>query len=155
MTQSWRWLIAVAVVSFALNYVWEVAQMAAFTTGNGQPFPEGIAFAIQHCFVPTLGDALVACGTFFAGWILYRRADWIRMLSRRDILVISLALVGVAILVEIVNVHLLNRWGYSSRMPVVPILGVGLLPLIQLALLTLLTFRIVGRVLRQSERARA
>lgn len=154
MPQGWRWLFGVAVVSFGLNYLWEMAQMPLFTTGRGQSFPPGIAFAAQHCFIPTLGDVLVACGTLVAGWMLHRRVDWIRRLSRRDVLVISLTLVVIAILVEVVNVHLLHRWGYSPLMPVVPILGVGVLPLVQLALLTLLTFWIVGGVLTRGGRER-
>jgi hypothetical protein len=153
--RGWPWLTSVALVSFGLNYIWEMAQMPAFTTGRGQPFPSGIAFAFQHCFIPTLGDVLVACGTLVAGWMFHRRVDWIRQLTKRDLLFISLTLVVVAILVEVVNVQLLHRWGYSSLMPVVPALGVGLLPLVQLALLTLLTFWIVGRVFTWSERGRA
>lgn len=141
--QGWPWLLSVATASFLLNYIWEIVQMPAFTSAAGQAFPPGIAFAARHCFIATLGDALTASGTFAVGWALHRRVDWICDLTRRDVLVISLALGTVAIVVEVVNVYLFRRWGYSSLMPVVPVLGVGLLPLVQLALLTLATFRLV------------
>lgn len=150
IARGWSWLVSVAVVSFVLNYIWEMVQMPLFTTGRGQPFPSDIAFAVQHCFIPTLGDVLVAGGTLVAGWMVYRRVDWIRQLSTRDVLVISVVLVVVAIFVEVVNVHFLHRWAYSRLMPVVPVLGVGGLPMVQLALLTLLTFWIVGAVFARS-----
>ncbi len=53
-------------------------------------------------------------------------------------------------MVEVVNVHLLEEWDYSERMLVIPGLEVGLLPLIQLPLLTVLTFVLVGQRPRSS-----
>lgn len=155
LIRGWSWLVGVAVASFGLNYLWEMMQMPAFITGAGQPFPDGIAFAAKHCFLPTLGDVLVACGTLAVGWIVYRQVDWIHRLSTRDVLIISFALVLIAFLVEVANVHILRRWGYGPLMPVVPILGVGALPLIQLALLTLVSFWIVGAVLGWKAREKA
>jgi hypothetical protein len=48
-----------------------------------------------------------------------------------------------AVLVEWVGVHVLGRWRYTDTMPVVPGLGVGVIPIAQMLLLPPLIFRIV------------
>ncbi len=140
-----RLLGGVLLISFALNYAWELAQMPAFTDGRLRPFRTGIRFAALHCFVPTLGDIFVAGMTFVLGWAINGRPDWILRLGWREILLVTLPLVLLAVTVELVNVYVLQQWSYSRFMPIVPIIRVGLLPTVQLALLTLLTFYMVGR----------
>lgn len=141
-----RLLLAVLAVGFVLNYLWEIIQLPAFANGVGEPFRPGWGFAAWHCFIPTLGDIFVAGLTFVLGWLVHRRPDWIRRLGWRDILLVTLPLVLLAIVIELVNVYVLDRWTYSHLMPVVPVLGIGLLPMVQLALLTLLAFVIVGQI---------
>ena len=135
-------------VGFVLNFVWEMAQLPAFMDEAGRPFRLGIGASALHCFVPTLGDITVVGLTFVLGWAIHSRPDWIRRLGWRDVVLVSLPLVLLAISVELVNVYVLNRWSYNQRMPMVPLIDVGLLPTVQLALLTLLTFAIVGWISR-------
>jgi len=47
-------------------------------------------------------------------------------------------------LVEWVGVHVLGRWQYTETMPVVPGLGVGVIPIAQMLLLPPLIFRIAA-----------
>ncbi len=143
--QGRRLLAEVLAVGFGLNYLWEMAQMPAFADEVGQPFRPGWAFALRHCFLPTLGDMFIVGLTFILGWLVQGRPGWIRQLEWREILLLTLPLVLLAITIELVNVYVLERWTYSPFMPVVPPLGVGLFPMVQLALLTLLTFALVGR----------
>lgn len=135
--------VKVALVSFALNYVWEMAQMAAYTDGAGQPFQLGAAVIVAHCLTPTLGDMLVITLTFLLGWLVQGRPTWITHLRWCDRLVVSMPLVLLAMVVEVVAVERLHAWGYSAAMPLVPLVRVGLLPTVQLALTALVTFRIV------------
>ncbi len=140
-----RLLAGVLAVGFVLNYLWEMIQMPAFADGSGQPFRPGWEFASRHCFIPTFGDMFIIGLTFILGWLIQRRPDWIRQLGWREMLLVTLPLVLLAITIELVNVYVLERWTYSDLMPVVPVVGVGLFPMVQLALLTLLTFGLVGR----------
>ncbi len=71
MNSSVRLFAFVALVSFVLNYIWEMAQMPLFRQGDGQRFEQNLRFSLQHCFIPTLGDVLVAVTTFVIGWVVY------------------------------------------------------------------------------------
>lgn len=119
--------------------------MPTFLDGTTHPFRPGIRFAAIHCFVPTLGDSVVAGVTYLAGWTIRGTSGWIQRLGWRDVALVSLVLILLATNVELVNVYVLRQWDYSTLMPIVPIIRVGLLPMVQLALITLLTFRIVGQ----------
>lgn len=152
MRELWsglRLLTGVLVVGFLLNFAWEMAQLPAYMAGNGEPYRMGFLESALHCFVPTLGDIVVVGLTFLLGWAIHARPDWIRALDWRDSLLVSLTLVLLAIIIEMVAVDRLGRWQYSDLMPIVPLVQVGLLPTIQLALLTVLTFVIVGRFIRR------
>jgi hypothetical protein len=46
-----------------------------------------------------------------------------------------------AALVESVAVHALGRWEYTDKMPTVPRLGIGLVPIAQMLILPPLIFR--------------
>ncbi len=145
MNSSVRLFAFVALVSFVLNYIWEMAQMPLFRQGDGQRFEQNLRFSLQHCFIPTLGDVLVAATTFVIGWVVYGQAHWIQALTWREVLLVSIPLVLLALVVELTNVYVLHHWSYSELMPIVPVVEVGLVPTVQLALLTLVSFWIVGR----------
>ena len=150
MRPGLRLLVGVLLVGFVLNFGWEMAQMPAYTDPTGQPFRMDLGSTALHCLVPTLGDITVIGLTFALGWAIHSRPDWIRSMSRRDVLSVSLALIVLAIAVELVSVYVLHRWSYSDLMPIIPLLQVGLLPTVQLALLTLLSFRVVAHITQWS-----
>ncbi len=154
---GWFVLVGVLLVSFVLNYIWEIAQMPAFLDGMTRPFRTGLRFSAIHCFVPTLGDIVVAGVTYLIGWTIHGTSGWIQHLGWRDVALVSVVLILLATNIELVNVYVLQQWAYSELMPIVPIIRIGLLPMVQLALLTLLTFRIVGQLMnwRQARQVKA
>jgi hypothetical protein len=50
----------------------------------------------------------------------------------------------IGVIVEWVAIHILGRWEYTTRMPVVPLLGVGLAPVAQMVVLPPVIFRVVA-----------
>lgn len=50
----------------------------------------------------------------------------------------------IGVSVEWLAVFIGNRWEYTARMPLVPLLGVGLAPVAQMFVLPLLIFRIIA-----------
>jgi len=50
--------------------------------------------------------------------------------------------IGVA--VEWIAVHVLGRWMYTARMPLVPGLAIGVVPVVQMLVLPPLIFRLVA-----------
>lgn len=60
--------------------------------------------------------------------------------------ILTLAGVFMAIAIEWVAVHMLERWSYAQAMPLVPGIEVGLIPVLQMVLLPPLVFGIVAAV---------
>lgn len=133
-----RTLAAIFAVAVALNYVWELAQ---------SPLYEGMGDfrrMLWHCFVASLGDGLLVLLIFGIGWAALGRRDWFVRPGARGYAVMLAAGLVIAVVVEWVAVRLLGQWSYSERMPVVPLLNVGLSAVAQMLLLPPLIFRAVA-----------
>ena len=133
---------AVYVVSVAVNYPWELAQAALFTAEShpGRTF--------VHCFVASLGDGIMLLLLFGMGAAVSGRFDWFRRPRIRDYIVLCASGFVLAVAIEWVAVHLLHRWSYTEDMPLLPVLDVGLIPLLQMVLLPPVVFWLVARFVR-------
>ena len=120
-----------ACIAFALNWVWEIVQMAAYKSSE-----EAMLESLFFCTLATFIDALTiltiyaAAAAFFIdgrGWRFYLTA----------------ALLGsvFAVLFEKIA-FAFGWWSYNDRMPILPVLGTGLLPLAQLTILAPLSIRL-------------
>ena len=72
---------------------------------------------------------------YVAGWTVFRRRDWFENPGRVGY---SLMLVGgilIAVAVEWVAANVVGRWAYSSSMPLIPGLAIGLVPVLQMIVL--------------------
>jgi hypothetical protein len=129
-------IATVFVVAVLVNYVWEVAQMPLYQR-------EG-SWLIQavHCFVPGLGDGILVLLILGAGRIAFGAWTWTDRCDRRTIAVTLLTGLGIALTVEWVGLHVLRRWTYAESMPLLPALGVGLVPVLQMLVLPPLAFEI-------------
>ena len=81
-----------------------------------------------------------------AGWIALRQEDSFLRPGVRGYLVIITAGLVLAVLVEWVAVHILNRWEYTAMMPTLPGVDIGLVPITQMLVLPPLIFRIAYHV---------
>ena len=134
-----RHATALSLVSFALHFVWESIQCPLlYVHGSYDASWSGMIRA-------TAGDVLLTW-TIYAG-VSAASARWrwdAEAWSARQWAV----LIGVAIVLGIgVEVRALatGRWAYTPSMPVVPVLGVGLVPLAQLLILTPVGIRVAAR----------
>jgi hypothetical protein len=116
--------MAVIVVA---NLIWEVLQLPLYTiwtTGSARE----IAFAVIHC---TFGDALIALAALIIALISAGTKGWPAE-RYNSVLALTLALgVGYTIFSEWLNIVVRASWAYSPLMPVVPVIGTGLSPLLQ------------------------
>ncbi len=128
--------------AFLLHLPWEFWQV---------PFFEGMAAAahwpaVKVCTRAAFGDALIAVFASLAVTAATRSRSWIVRPTWRTVS----AYIAVGLLVTVV-IELLStawgRWTYGGAMPVVPVLGVGLLPLLQWLVLPPLTVWFVRRQL--------
>ncbi|GAA5512331.1 hypothetical protein Dcar01_01045 [Deinococcus carri] len=131
-----RILARTSSVAFGLNFAWEMLQMPLFQGMNWSPGSWAL------CAAASLGDAAFSAAAYGALAWAHRDAWWV---CRRDGLDVVLIFVGgllAAVVGEWVS-HALGWWSYSPLMPRVPGLGVGVVPFVQLALLTVVTFELL------------
>ncbi len=110
-----------------MNLVWEFAQMPLYTIWATGSTGE-IIYAGLHC---TAGDAMIGAAALLGALLLAAPGRWPRE-GRSPVLIVAVA-IGLAYTVfsEWLNVEIRSAWAYSEAMPVVPLLGTGLTPVIQ------------------------
>ena len=119
--------VNVAIFAFLLNYPWEFLQVPFFADMPTAPHWD----AVRFCTRATLGDVGIALASFWAVAAFARSRDWILQPTLRQ--VVAFAAVGIAITIafEWLAIEVWGRWAYSAAMPTVPLLGTGILPLLQ------------------------
>ena len=117
----------IALFAFLLNFTWEILQI---------PFFHGMEQArhwdaVLLCTLATLGDVGIALTAFWTIAWLGGGHTW--PLRPAAVQVAGFASVGILITIafELLATQVWNRWNYSELRPVIPILGVGLIPLLQ------------------------
>jgi hypothetical protein len=138
MPQQLRTITAVFVAAVIVNYPWELAQTPLYE-GMGD-----FSRMLWHCFVASLGDGVLVLLIFGVGWAAFGRRDWYVQPGLRGYALMLAAGLAVAVAVQWAAVRIAGQWAYNDRMPVVPLLGVGLAPLAQMLLLPPLIFRLVA-----------
>jgi hypothetical protein len=133
--QLWRLFTTTALVSFILNEVWEMAQMFAFVETAGHSWVSTVGF----CTLAAVGDVEIILGIYMVGALAAGDPGW--GLNGRWNMYAAAAVLGLIYSVLVEHAALATgRWSYTESMPVVPVLGAGLWPLLQMTLLPPLTF---------------
>ena len=123
-----RLLVEVFLLAVAVNFPWEMAQSVLYA-GMG----EWLA-ATWRCFIASLGDGVIVLAIATAGCVVFRRPDW--FVRPRPAIYVYIVTAGIAVAVFIERRAIAaGRWNYTDRMPIVPILDVGLVPVLQMAML--------------------
>lgn len=123
------------VVAVLFNYPWELAQAPLYAG------MEHVRTAVWHCFVASLGDGLLILTIFAAGWLALRRDTWFVHPGVQGYGVMLMLGLVIGVAIEWVAVHIMERWAYTARMPLVPGLDVGIVPVVQMLVLPPLIFR--------------
>jgi hypothetical protein len=125
-----NWLRALRVylaVILIANFAWEILQLPLYslwTTGTTWQ----MAFAVLHC---TGGDVLIALSALTIALVVVGTKRWPAEGQER-VMLVTLALgVGYTMFSEWLNIVVRSSWAYSELMPVVPIVKIGLFPLLQ------------------------
>lgn len=112
------YIVVTIVVSFLLNFLWENLHAPLYSHHLGQKIET------WTLFVATLGDVIIL-SLFVLLW------KYFPFLKDKLFLVIPLGLL-IAYYIEKYALSV-NRWSYNDSMPIVPVLSVGISPLLQLA----------------------
>jgi len=117
----------VFVFSVLLNLAWEVWQVPYFRGMADQSHWLGV----KTCTQATFGDAGIALAAFWVTTLFARTRSWTMQPRRSDIAIFIGVGLAATIFIETLSIGVLERWTYSDAMPRLPILGTGLLPLLQ------------------------
>ncbi len=126
-------------LAFALNFLWEMAQMPLF---KNMPLNWETTF---FCALASIADCIMVMILYLGFSLIYKNAFWFLQPSLlRVIFLITAGGLG-AILAE--KKHLfLGNWAYSTYMPLVPVVDIGLSPLLQFMVLPLLIYYVASAI---------
>ncbi len=137
-------IVAVLVVSFFLNLLWEVAHSLLYDW-NDLPLQNTVQFYVPKILMASLGDVMYVFIILLLLSLFRRGFIWILNPKGRDY--VSLIMWGIlfAIFIEI-KAETLGLWSYNSYMPL--IFGIGLTPLIQLAITSSVSLFIINNFMK-------
>lgn len=135
-------------VSLVGHLAWEVAQLPLYTIFWNET-PGRIVFAVLHC---TIGDVIIAAVALAISLVMLARVDASgKRMGRFRIAAMTIFLgASYTVFSEWANTTR-GDWSYSAAMPIVPMLGTGLAPLLQWILVPAAAFGIAARE-RQQDR---
>ena len=116
------------VVSFVLHLAWEFSHYGLYTgytawSGN-----------VPVYILATLGDVLYTLGAFALVSAIKKTYDWMKDATVQDYFLLVTIGFLVSLFVEY-KALMFMKWQYLPEMPIIPILNVGLSPIMQMSLL--------------------
>lgn len=134
-------VLSVLIISFFLNFLWEVSHSLLYDW-NAYPLKNNIYFYIPKIFFVTLGDVIYTAIIFLVLFILRKNLTFVCSPKKSDYVALIIFGILLAIFIE-TKAKLFNLWSYNQYMP--QLFGIGLTPLIQLAITSTLTLFIVNK----------
>ncbi|PKP68135.1 MAG: hypothetical protein CVT83_06505 [Alphaproteobacteria bacterium HGW-Alphaproteobacteria-5] len=123
------------------NLLWEILQLPLYKIWT-EGAPAEIAFAVVHC---TAGDLMIALSSLAGGLVIAGDRAWPSRRFWQVALITIIAGAGYTIFSEWLNLVVRESWAYSDLMPVVPVLGTGLSPLMQWIVIPIGSFLTIRR----------
>ena len=128
-----RFVIRTIFLAFLFNVAWEILQIPLYKEG---------VYTWQHilfCVLASVADVFMVLLIYFGFAWIYKNALWIKNLNTKK--VIFLMLIGCvgAVLAEIRHLSI-GTWRYADAMPLIPVVHVGLSPILQFMILPILIY---------------
>lgn len=120
---------ALAVFALLLNFPWEVLQAPLFDGMAAAPH----SAVIGACLQATLGDAVIMMLAHAVIVAATRRRRWMLVAARHEVAGFVAVGVGITAVIEWLATrgHWTQTWAYSTAMPVIPGIEIGVSPLLQ------------------------
>lgn len=139
--ERFRFFVSMALIAIIFHGFWEMAQMPGYSDLAGKSWRE----TIPRCLPAVFGDVVITFWIYGIGALATGNVDWGLEPSRWN-LYLTLVLLGGMHAAWIEQIALMSgRWSYTEAMPILPRIGVGLWPLLQLSLLIPLTVALSRR----------
>jgi len=123
-------------ITLILNIIWEFSHHSLYIDLSGIP-------KYPHLIIASFIDMLIIMGIFAIISLKNRNFNWIKNPSKFDYLMVFFLGLIIAIFIEMVNLNL-GRWEYTVVMPT--LFGIGISPLIQLALAGIISLIFIKQV---------
>ena len=130
-----RFVITTILLAFLFNVAWEILQMPLFKGG---------VYEWQHilfCVLASVADVITVLLIYFGFALIYKNALWVKKLNPNRIIVLILTGGVGAVLAEVWQLSI-GTWSYASAMPLIPVVNVGLSPVLQFMILPVLIYRL-------------
>jgi hypothetical protein len=138
-------ILIMIVFAFLLNLAWELLQI---------PLYKNPVYDIKHiafCALASIADVLMVLLLYLSLALIFKDPFWIRHLKLKRVLLLVLIGGAGAVLSEMRHLSL-GSWGYDDSMPLIPVVNVGISPVLQFMILPLLIYflsfsclKIIGR----------
>lgn len=116
-------------LAVAFNYPWELAQAPLYVG------MDSLWTTLPHCFVASIGDGFLVLLIAGTGRVVLGDWDWFGHPGARGYVLMATVGLLIGVGVELAAVHVAERWSYTARMPRLPGIDVGILPVAQMLVL--------------------
>jgi len=135
-----RWFAALFVIAVVCNFTWEMAQSYLYD-------PMGDWWqSTRRCLIASIGDGAMVVLVAAVVRRSWRTSSFALLPSASEYAAAAALGLAMAIVVEWWGLSV-ERWAYRPEMPIVPGTPFGVVPLVQMALLTPLTIWLAQRTL--------
>ena len=128
--------LSLVLIILTLNIIWEFLHYQLYIDLSGIP-------STIHLLMASGADILIILCVFLINSYINKSLSWIYNPKAKDYLITIIICLIVAIFIELRALSI-GRWAYTSSMPT--ILGIGLSPLLQLALTSILGLYLFRRL---------
>jgi hypothetical protein len=122
-------LFPVILIAFILNLIWEFCHYRLYFDMTGIP-------QVPHIILASFVDVILISLIFIVVSFKNKKPNWIICPKEKDYFFVILSGLVIAFFWELINLQL-GRWTYKFTMPL--FFGVGLSPLLQLAITSVLS----------------
>jgi len=138
----WPPELDLSVLSFFFHLAWEFLQAPLFSSMHGVSHLAGIVTCLQA----TLGDVAIALVAFWGAAVFAKSRRWFIAPRLRDLTTFLVIGIGITIGLEYLHTEITGRWTYGDQMPILPVLGTGLSPLMQWLIMPILSLWYLRRL---------
>ncbi|MGQ9424318.1 hypothetical protein ACXYTJ_00030 [Gilvimarinus sp. F26214L] len=131
--------------NFFLHVAWENWQILFYRGMADARHAE----AVWLCTRAAFGDANIALAAYTLAALAARNWRWPAAASRLALAVYLFVGIAITIVFEHLATKTWGRWQYSDMMPVLPVLGTGVLPLVQWILVPLISLALIRMKFRR------
>jgi len=132
------------IVSFLIHLIWEFLHSPLYTCFD-LPLNQFIPLILGATFM----DGILMLGFYWIGYFKNKNVKWFFNFKKSDYYLIIILGVLAASLIEFVSLNSSIGWRYTELMPIVPIINVGLTPILQLIILPFVIFWIVKKIINR------